>query len=141
MPVEYRITTAAGDTIIKLLQNASVNQFAIPVTSQVTAVEVDPNNWIVNAENVQHDTTFRYTGIDNVAGITLSIYPNPVHNELVINTTGLQGSVQAQVFSADGKLLLTTSINNSTTTIDVKQLAAGAYLLKADGKVLRFVKE
>ena len=98
--------------------------------------------------------TFKASGFtinvysDAVAGIkdteldNFTIYPNPVSDELHVNfDEGLQAA-NIQVFDIQGGLVLVQEVHGSNTTIQVDQLNAGVYFVKADGyPVQRFVKQ
>lgn len=46
--MEYKITSAQGDTTILLSQSSNFQTFRIPYSKTPTGIIVDPNNWIVN---------------------------------------------------------------------------------------------
>ena len=46
--MEYKITSATGDTTIVVNQTANVQSFKIPYSHTPTGVVVDPNNWVIN---------------------------------------------------------------------------------------------
>jgi aminopeptidase N len=48
MPVEVGITTVAGDTLVILWVDEAPDTFSVSLTSEPTAVELDPDNWILN---------------------------------------------------------------------------------------------
>jgi hypothetical protein len=71
--LELKITSAQGDTIIKVNHTANNQQFKIRYTKSPSGIEVDPNNWILNKVGSV------VTGINIItpeqAGV--KIYPNP----------------------------------------------------------------
>jgi hypothetical protein len=83
------------------------------------------------------------TGIENIKTDTgLSIYPNPAMDQLTIGTpVGGQLSVQ----SLSGQQLIQQTVTIPATTLDVKTLPAGVYVVKvADKKgvqVGKFIKQ
>ncbi|MCB9168695.1 MAG: T9SS type A sorting domain-containing protein [Flavobacteriales bacterium] len=61
---------------------------------------------------------------------TAQVYPNPVHDALHIDLGSVPCPVQGVLAAADGRLLRTFPMGGSTTTvIDLRDLAAGTYLL------------
>jgi hypothetical protein len=72
----------------------------------------------------------------------ISIYPNPVNNELNIRTTHQPENIR--IYSLDGKLL-TEKVNKDLNKVDVKNLPSGTYLLKvttAQGEhQVKFIKK
>ena len=76
-------------------------------------------------------TTDIYTIGDN----KLNIYPNPSNGVFNIDFTGDNNyNVDIQVFSIDGKMILSNQVeinkNNSTTKIDLSNKKSGVYILK-----------
>lgn len=69
----------------------------------------------------------------------LAIYPNPTNDRIWIEQNG--GTLlRAEVWSADGRLLLTQGITTAPTVLDVSTLPAGNYHLQAitvDGDIVR----
>ena len=72
----------------------------------------------------------------------ISIYPNPVNNELNIKTAHQPENIR--IYSLDGKLL-TEKANKDLNKIDVKNLPSGTYLLKVNTKQgehqVKFIKK
>jgi hypothetical protein len=108
-------------------ENAAVNGVAGDVVyfDQMTAVIEDAPTASVN---------------DNQLSKTISIYPNPVKNQLFINS---QETIQSvEIFNLLGKKVLTS---NSTNSVDVSSLSKSVYILKltSDNGVStkRFVKQ
>ncbi len=79
---------------------------------------------------------FTYSDIANVKidGIALSLYPNPVSKELVVNHEYAKQSASLKVIGLDGKTHIKTSsiTGSSSTIINVAPLAPGTYLLVHD---------
>lgn len=77
------------------------------------------------------DFNFTYVSVADVLakanGIT--VYPNPFHSVLTIAATGKEGWV-VELYSVTGVLYKSVSFNN-TTVLDVADLAAGVYVVKA----------
>lgn len=59
-------------------------------------------------------------------GISVSVYPNPTVDAL--NMTFGQVAEQLNIYSLDGKLLLTQAITGNKVSVDVANLAAGTYI-------------
>lgn len=68
----------------------------------------------------------------------LSIYPNPVLNDLNVLHLG-SGLLSYSILSING-VVLTEGILSSNESIDVSTLAAGFYFLKVNGQTLKFTK-
>lgn len=71
------------------------------------------------------------TAIQNIqAGNNFSIYPNPAHHTLNVSLSGTEETT-LQIFSMEGKMIQTTTVNAAGATLDISSLAAGQYILKA----------
>ena len=71
-----------------------------------------------------------------------AIYPNPVGNQL--NISGDLRKVKSlQIYDMTGKLVkdISNSLKNQYKSIDVSQLISNAYILRIDGKSIKFIKK
>jgi hypothetical protein len=79
------------------------------------------------------DGSFAYSSIRKLSGevgAEVTIYPNPVSNELsVLSTTG-QAIGKVEIISQNGKVLMTRNGSTISSPINVKNLPAGIYLVK-----------
>ena len=64
-------------------------------------------------------------GIDE-NGIAVSVYPNPTVDALNMNLG--QPAEQVNIYSMDGKLLISQAVSGTKVSIDVTELAAGSYI-------------
>jgi hypothetical protein len=74
----------------------------------------------------------------------VSIYPNPVSENLFIASAKVMTEVQ--VISVSGQMLMKVSVNDFETTINMRQLSAGSYFIKikhenGQGSVQKFIKQ
>ncbi|MDQ8004395.1 MAG: T9SS type A sorting domain-containing protein [Pedobacter sp.] len=101
-----------------------------------TDVKPASGNSYYRLKQRDRDGEFTYSDIANVKieGIALSIYPNPVSKELVVNHDYLKQSALLKVIGLDGKthIKTTSAVGSSSTTINVASLASGTYLLVHD---------
>ena len=66
-------------------------------------------------------------------GISLSIYPNPVTDILILKVQTLVWSdLDFRLYSNEGRILLSGKLSFSETKMDMSQLAAGVYLLQVN---------
>jgi hypothetical protein len=76
-----------------------------------------------------------------------SIYPNPVKQTLILNSLNGMGKVNFKIFSTEGKLLSTMSLDfENQTSIDVSNLSNGIYFLNIEDEsgntiTKKFIKE
>jgi hypothetical protein len=58
----------------------------------------------------------------------ISIYPNPAHNRLYINTNGKEYSVR--IFDISGSMIKSVTINSATSKISIENLKSGLYYIQ-----------
>lgn len=137
-PVEYKLTRAIGDTIIKVNQSQAVETYVIPVAGTVTAVAVDPNNWILNKViGPTHDATL--TGIDeHSVAESIRVYPNPAKDKVFVSLP--QGrDFMIGLYDLTGKQLMMKSYNG-TASINIGEADAGIYFVQVKEKTGAVVK-
>jgi len=95
-------------------------------------------------QGVQQPYEIYTVGIEDVKlNISLSIYPNPTYNNLVIRIDEFaSNNYNYQLMDLHGKLLISNKILNKQTIIDASALPPSAYLLKIiqDSKTIRSFK-
>jgi len=86
--------------------------------------------------------------VNNVAAVnTISVYPDPAHNELYITDTRPQGgAISVTVYNTVGQLMnIATNYSNNNSVLDVSQLVPGMYyIVYRNGnkqQYAKFVKE
>jgi hypothetical protein len=70
-------------------------------------------------------------------GDSLSIYPNPVRNELFIKNTALAGQ-KVTIYSCEGKLMKESIIQSGK--VSVKELPTGVFIIWVGERYSRFIK-
>ena len=82
------------------------------------------------------------TGIENIEESFIKIYPNPVDNLLVIESSELKTGDKIDIFDMSGKLALSLTINESNkASINVSGLSQGTYIFKIGHIQGKFVKK
>jgi len=108
------------------------------------AVFINNGSWVQLTPNANSYISFALrtplTDLGDIKTLDLSIYPNPVTNELHIKTS--ESLKKTQVTDLSGSVLLE---RQDSKTIQVGQLNAGVYLLKVETengtKTMKFIKE
>jgi len=125
-PIELRLRSGAGDTVIRVFNNAIVQNFHFTWAKPMTTMDLDPNNWLIYQLNsVTKDTTL---SVANLAMPQVEVNPNPAVAEW--HVTGLSEHSELYLFDASGKLLWEARNSNSNETVPAACLPAGAYILK-----------
>jgi aminopeptidase N len=153
-PLDYRITrTGKADTIVRLQHNIAVENYSLTLTGTVTAVAVDPNNWILNKTigpvkdpslATGTGTVTQPTGIEEDTAPVVFVGPNPTSAELNIYLYN-SSKATVEVVDLSGKLVLTKAIEGQAE-FDISKFANGVYVVtvkNAEGipiKVTKLVK-
>jgi aminopeptidase N len=141
MTMDYKLDFADGtDTVVRLYQNANIQNFAFEVPKQVVSISVDPDNWtfeIVNSITVIIEETSNPN--------YFAFGPNPVEDYLniyILNADGLDRTVQISDLS--GRVILQEVFNSANYRLNIGELNSGAYIINiTDGKQhlsKRFIK-
>lgn len=104
--------------------SGAVNRDYIPVANGNYAVEVTSGTCMERSDCF----SFTTLGVDNFVDEEVSIYPNPVKNELHLDFT-FSTDATIRMFDVSGKLVLNKILKNQNNTISLKQLAKGIYFL------------
>ena len=96
--------------------------------------EVGPSNW---------QTALSLEGFEKENAVKL--FPNPTSDELNIQLLNSLNNTSLSIIDITGKTIITQTLNDSSSSIDVSNLLSGLYLLKLDSdkgsQTRRFVKK
>ena len=107
------------------------------VVDQKTSASGSYYTFIKNGEHCTEVRIGRGTGINETKNLpSLAVYPNPVQDVLNIATDKPIHNIH--VYNVYGAEVLRAA---DTNRIDLSHLPAGAYMVRADGKVTRIIKE
>ncbi len=90
---------------------------------------------------VDADNSFEYSptiAVHNQNTTLLTVYPNPVINELNIRSAQPLGVLE--LFDLTGNRIFNTQTTQPETSMDVSRLPAGLYLLKVHGRMHKILK-
>ena len=79
------------------------------------------------------------TAIENIADITMIVYPNPTMDALFVQ--GLSKGDVVRIYSLDGTLIKTQTVEDDILQINVDDIAVGSYLLQSNTNVVKFIKK
>lgn len=77
-------------------------------------------------------------GIPTPSPSSLTLYPNPVSSNLTV--TGLTEGAAIQITDISGRVIFTSTINHSTSNIDMSAYPEGVYILRSGGEVRKIVR-
>jgi len=134
------ITINAGTLSVPFVQNQTYQWFDcssnLPVQGANSSSFIPSNggNYNVIISNGTCSDTSQcvvVTGINNlnVLNLGIRIYPNPTNNLINIRQEKAS-SITIQILDITGKVLLTKSSTNLLTTVDLKGLSNGIYIMK-----------
>ncbi len=97
-------------------------------------VEVTP------ISDVKNITFSENTGVSNalVDGYTISLYPNPCTDVVVIN--GISDATKVSIYSIEGKLAKTVIVSQGDE-ISVSDFGAGVYIVKVGSQSFKLMKK
>lgn len=132
MPIQIKVNSSTGDTIITVFNNAQVQNFNLTVANEPISITVDPNNWILKTINSV------VVGIeDEMQPQTFSLeqnYPNPFNPVTKIKFTLASNEYTTlKVYDIIGKEI-STLVNNQMEkghyeiNFDASNLPSGVYL-------------
>lgn len=118
MPVQVKVLTPAGDTLITVVNNSADQTFELTVKGQPTEVQIDPNNWILKQVEVAEVIT---AVNEPVSATQLTVLPNPVREQLTAQVE------VAQPFT--GRLALTNLAGQEVVTVSDRLFTAGRHTI------------
>lgn len=77
-----------------------------------------------------HQGNLSVTKLNELIEVSASIFPNPTQGKIHLQFKEEQKNVSSVLFSIDGKILQSTSINGTTTDFDLSSYAEGTYYIK-----------
>jgi aminopeptidase N len=121
MPVQIKLNTSSGDTVITVFNNEQDQEFEIVVLGKPTSLEFDPNNFILKTVTVVSNTD----DITNLYEFSLEQnYPNPFNPSTKIKyQIANTGFVNLQVYDILG---------NEVVTLINKEMQTGNYEVEFD---------
>jgi hypothetical protein len=121
--LDYLIHTTLGDTVVRLEQNQNIENYTLEINGNVTGIELDSKNWVINKVNsISIDSTLSIVERDSFENYIL--YPNPANE-----TLNFQKAINAfvKIYASNGSLVLSEAVVN---TINIKDLSNGLYFLE-----------
>lgn len=147
LPVELRLNTANGDTIVRVIPTTQSSRFIIQYNNEVNDIEVDPFNGLVNRDLVQFNPSliFGLTTSENILFQNeIRVYPNPASDIITINFS--ENNIEKLLIITDisGKLLKSATTNDSEFQVKLNEFPNGIYLINVSAKgynrALKFAK-
>ena len=138
IPVAWTLSDMYGNYIFENIALDTYRIFTETASARgETVVNLSPNNTTANADFMLKssltDITTPYT-----EDIGLTIYPNPVVNELIVT---LKVSDRIDIYNSMGQLMLRKDLNQGLNRVDVSSLLKGVYVAKIGKSTLKVTKK
>ena len=122
------------DTIIRLKNSFSGQEYRIKLENEVSELKFDPEKWIV-AKNIIRPS------ISEINKQNFSFSPNPSSNTLYILITDTKNvKTNIEIFNITGQKMKEYAINKGNNQIDISCLQKGIYFLKIGDDIKKFIK-
>jgi hypothetical protein len=153
----------AGDDRTACLNHNPQSLEGIPAGGEFSGPGVDNNVFDPGTAGIgSHEITYTYTdnngcsntgsftfvvdgcaAVEEVASLGVVVYPNPTTQQVMVKLDEGLNALSIQLFSVDGKLITTQTVNpgNTTYTLDLTAVATGTYVLKVNTSAEQFVKK
>jgi hypothetical protein len=141
MPLDIAVTTQNGVETVRLLNNQRHQVFEIHVDAQPTAVNIDPDYWILRPLEIFSDVR-EMPSVPTIACLS----PNPANDGIRVDfTLSSESRVDIDVFDVAGRRVLsrpsmTAAAGSRSESINTRALAAGVYFVRvksAQGQATR----
>lgn len=119
-----------GDTILRLMNTFNNQQYLFNEMAEISSIEIDPNNWILNKAGViEEDQSLTYTSINEIENETIiKLYPNPNNGSFTIESTE---ETPYTIYDLLGKELKAGVLNAGKNQINTNA-GKGMYFLKTN---------
>lgn len=118
---EPQIISSSGDHF-----NNGTIQISFTIGEPVVKTVSDGTNTLTQGF---HQTNWSFVGLeDYTPSFNISVYPNPVQDELKIESKDFKGVIY-QIYDAAGKIVLEGNLENEKTQINTENLAPATYSL------------
>jgi hypothetical protein len=125
-PLEIKLTRSIGDTTIRVNLNSTNDLFTIPLQGTVTALTIDPNNYLLN--RVGTITNDPLLSAKSISQDKLKLSPNPLKSG---NKLQFSQNISARVSIKDvsGKIVVEKTLMNENS-IQTSSLNSGIYFIE-----------
>lgn len=126
MPVELKLQSASGDTIVKLYNDLPTQTFVVFWDKTMTGFSIDPNNNVLDRTGGSITQDMSITSTPDIFTQNIKLYPNPAHDSWYLEN--VPSKATAYLTDAIGRIVWTAEVDNNTT-IPASGLHAGTYVL------------
>jgi len=125
LPVEIKLTSAAGDTTIRVYNDQSSQLYSFTWNNTMNGMAIDPDNHIVNKQGtIVNDPSL---SVGNISGKKLTVFPNPADSQWIIRDVPT-GAVLT-LTDVNGRILNRVTASDTEVIIPAAGLPGGVYTL------------
>ena len=105
------------------------------------AMENTSGNYYTGSFAAIKGMTMGITGIGNVEGASIEMYPNPASDMVYININGMDNStVHVDIIDADGRIVMSKEFNGKAE-LNISALDGGVYFVKINSNTMNEIKK
>lgn len=135
--VEFRLNYLGGDTTIRVFQDQSIQIFNMYVPYDITSLEVDPDNWILNqVSSISYISEYKEFKERNIR-----VFPNPFSTSLNVIFPDRSGLKEISLLDLSGKEFIKIITEQNELIIDGSHLPPGLYFLRIREDDKSYVKK
>jgi len=135
--IEFKLNYQGGDTTIRVFQDQNIQTFNTYVPHDITSLEVDPDNWILNdVLSINYIPEYKEFEKRNIM-----IFPNPFSTNLTVIFLENSSHREISVLDLSGKELIKIITEQNELTIEGSHLPSGLYFLHIREENNSFVKK
>ena len=133
-PVDIKINRTQGDTLVRIMIDATFTEHQIFCPGNITGFQVDPFQWITNGfGTITHNTSIA-VGVNSTQDLNAySIYPNPSNGRLRIETPS-SDRITITLHNLNGEICYREEEILPNQFIDLNHLPTGMYFVTIDDK-------
>jgi len=123
MPIPIKVSGEGQDTILRFDHTFSGQSYLVSLPFKAESIEFDPDLWLLSKDNTVH---FTPTAVNEVEGLTISIFPNPTSGMVKVSAPKLVEKIE--VSNLAGAVLKTAFPAAQSFEFSLENLPSGAYL-------------
>ncbi|MFK7758275.1 MAG: fasciclin domain-containing protein [Flavobacteriales bacterium] len=120
-------TLSGEDVIVNIDMGAMINN------ASVTGADVTSSNGVVHVIDAVLLSTYLSVEENDLAGYSLSVYPNPSSDFITVNTSNSDFTF-VRMLDTQGRVVFAKNIQSNQTVLDVSSLSAGQYVISLIGE-------
>lgn len=123
---QFTVNDGSGDALVDDVIYAF--PFVVGTSYDITGVlQYAFSEWRI-LPRFEADVTIA-TGIGELAGATVTVFPNPANNMLTLDLGGVDGRTEYSLHDATGRLVMADVVTADRSAIDVSALTNGVYVM------------